>query len=134
MRSITLVLVLTQHTYHHLCHHQHHHSQCCMITSPCRCLLTRCLFTHYAQTNKTICLFEPIKSLFMYHTSKGRGQNRTHVELKFICPLSNQTVARVRGVGRLVLKDVIPPRGISVLVKHDWGASAPCRRQENDRF
>lgn len=61
----------------------------------------------------------------MYHTSKGRGQNRTHVELKLICPLSNQTVARVRGVGRLVLKDVIPARGISVLVKHDWGASAP---------
>lgn len=77
---------------------------------------------------------EHIKNLLTHFTGKGRGTSKTHIELKFIRPLSNQSVAGVGGVRGLILEDVVTPRGIPVLVKHDWGARATWGRQDSDRF
>lgn len=38
---------------------------------------------------------EHIKNLLTHFTSKGRGISKTHIELQFICPLSDQSVAGV---------------------------------------
>lgn len=77
---------------------------------------------------------EHIKNLLTHFTGKGRGASKTHIELKFICPLSNQSVAGVGGVRGLILEDVVTPRGIPVLVKHDWGARTTWGRQDSDKF
>lgn len=81
-----------------------------------------CMHTNTRTRNAR--LPEHIKSLLIHHISKGRGASRTHIELKFVCPLPNQTVARIAGVCGLVLKDVITARCIPILVKYHWGASA----------
>lgn len=73
---------------------------------------------------RNVCLRERITSLFIHHKSKGRGTSKTHIELQFICPLSDQAVTRAAGVCGLVLEDVVTPRGVPILVKHDWGACA----------
>lgn len=68
-----------------------------------------------------ICLTKLISQLLSY---QGKRETiRTHVELKFICPLTNETITRVGGVCCLVLEDIIPPRGIPIFIKHHWGAS-----------
>lgn len=68
---------------------------------------------------------EHIKNLLTHFTSKGRGISKTHVELQFICPLSDQSVAAGwRCLWSDILEDVVTPRGIPILVKHDWGVPA----------
>lgn len=47
-----------------------------------------------------------------------------------VCPLANTPVARVGGVGKLELEDVIATRSISILIEHDPSPCTACWIEE----